>query len=82
MNINKLPSPGGYSQYKHCLVWNGIPCEESELSKHDAKSLIKNNSAWMLRNIYDWDSCRETNFWFIIRDNYYGDEYSKKKNIS
>lgn len=23
-----------YSVYKHCIVWNGIPSEESALSKH------------------------------------------------
>lgn len=69
---------GGYFQYKHCLVWNGIPSEERELSASAANGMIKSTGAWMLRNIYDWDCSYETNFWFIIRDNYCVDEYGKK----
>lgn len=67
-----------YSDYKHCLVWGGVPSEESELSKKEAQQLLKENKAWMLRNIYDWDCGAETNFWFIIKDCYNFEEYNKK----
>ncbi len=32
----------------------------------------------MLRNIFNWDCGKETNFWFIIKDRYCRDEYCKK----
>lgn len=32
----------------------------------------------MLRNIYDWDCGEETNFWFIIKENYSEADYPKK----
>lgn len=57
-----------YSEYKHCLVWNGSPSDERKLTSGDIRSLLGLSSAWMLRNIYDWDCGFETNFWEVICD--------------
>ena len=70
-----------YSVYKHCIVWNGIPSEESALSKRLVYKLLhhyRGGGGWMLRNIFNWDCGKETNFWFIIKDRYCRDEYCKK----
>lgn len=75
MIINHLPPPTpkkcGYSQYKHCLRWNGIPSDEIKLYKREAKLLIKYNRALMLRNCFDWDIASSTNFWEVICDKFY-----------
>lgn len=31
-----------------------------------------------VKNIFNWDCGKETNFWFIIKDRYCRDEYCKK----
>lgn len=73
MQFNKLQTVlgGGYLQYKHCLVWNDIPCDETELSKADALKLIKTHGAWMLRNCFDWDCATSGNFWEVICDKFH-----------
>lgn len=67
LNNNKLTG-GGYREYKHCLVWKGMSSSEMHLSNGQVDVLLDNSNAWMLRNIYDWDCGRETNFWEIIND--------------
>lgn len=67
-----------YSEYKHCLIWNGLPNEEPELPKRYAKILLRLSDAWMIRNCYDWDCNENTNFWFIIKEDYLPEFYSKK----
>lgn len=68
-----------YSIYKHCIVWNGIPSDESKLYKPLVfRLLLRHRGGWMLRNIYNWDCGKETNFWFIIKDRYCRDDYCKK----
>lgn len=57
-----------YINYKHCLVWSGMPADECRLSPTDARQLLLRTKAWMLRNCYNWDCERETNFWEIICD--------------
>lgn len=65
-NINTIAK--GYSSYKHCLVWDGMPAAEPQLSPKQAKQLLQRSKAWMLRNCYDWDCGQETNFWEVICD--------------
>ena len=67
-----------WNQYKHCLIWTGLPYEEDKLSRKQAMSLINKHHAWMLQNIYDWDCGHPTNFWAIIKDRYSEDDYSRK----
>ena len=59
---------GGYSVYKHCLVWEGMPNKERRLDDKEIKELIRTHKAWMLRNCYDWDCGVKTNFWEVICD--------------
>lgn len=61
----------GYSEYKHCLLWAGSTCDETILTHTQAKQLLRESGAWMLRNIYDWDCKEKTNFWEIICDTVY-----------
>lgn len=68
LKSNILSNRKGYSEYKHCLIWNEQSNKEIKLSSTEIKMLLKDNSAWMLRNIYDWDCQTETNFWEIIND--------------
>ena len=67
MIINILTG-GGYSEYKKCLIWDGETRLERELTAEQRKYLLKSSSAWMIRNIYDWDYGRPTNFWELITD--------------
>lgn len=78
MKDGELPFDELYSKYKHCLVWIGNPAEETKLTKNQVYSMLKSKHAIMLRNLYDWDCCEETNFWFIIKESYAEDEYDKK----
>lgn len=59
---------GGYSEYKKCLIWDGETRLERELTAEQRRYLLKSSSAWMIRNIYDWDYGRPTNFWELIND--------------
>ncbi len=68
MIINILTGGGGYSEYKKCLIWDGETRLERELTAEQRKYLLKSSSAWMIRNIYDWDYGRPTNFWELIND--------------
>lgn len=67
MIINILTGKG-YSEYKKCLIWDGETRLERELTAEQRKYLLKSSSAWMIRNIYDWDYGRPTNFWELIND--------------
>ncbi|MDE6157709.1 MAG: hypothetical protein K2F78_06130 [Muribaculaceae bacterium] len=67
-----------YEEYRHALIWRGALHSEPELSEKEALKIIDNSQAWMLRNIYDFDTEEETNFWYIIKDNYSETDYSKK----
>lgn len=58
----------GYSNYKHCLIWNGMPSKEPYLSSKIAKKLLMRSKAWMIRNCYEWDCGQDTNFWEVICD--------------
>lgn len=68
MIINILTGGGGYSEYKKCLIWDGETRLERELTAEQRRYLLKSSSAWMIRNIYDWDCGRPTNFWELIND--------------
>lgn len=67
-----------YSDYRHALIWESAIHLEPELKLKEAKDILHNSSSWMLRNIYDFDCKEETNFWYIIKDSYSSEEYSKK----
>lgn len=68
MTNSILTKRGGYSEYKKCLIWDGETRLERELTAEQRKYLLKSSSAWMIRNIYDWDCGRPTNFWELIND--------------
>lgn len=74
--------PLNYTIYKHCLVWAGDTSDEQFLTSEEAKKLLKSNNAWMLRNCWDWDCKRATDFWEIICDKHYeiADLPSKTRN--
>lgn len=68
MTNSILTKKGGYSEYKKCLIWDGETRLERELTAEQRRYLLKSSSAWMIRNIYDWDCGRPTNFWELIND--------------
>ncbi len=68
MTNSILTKKGGYSEYKKCLIWDGETRLERELTAEQRRYLLKSSSAWMIRNIYDWDYGRPTNFWELIND--------------
>lgn len=68
MTNSILTKRGGYSEYKKCLIWDGETRLERELTAEQRRYLLKSSSAWMIRNIYDWDYGRPTNFWELIND--------------
>ncbi len=68
MTNSILTKGGGYSEYKKCLIWDGETRLERELTAEQRRYLLKSSSAWMIRNIYDWDCGRPTNFWELIND--------------
>lgn len=57
-----------YTIYKHCLIWDSTSIDEQKLNKDEIKYLLSNSCSWMIRNCYDWDCGKETNFWEIICD--------------
>jgi hypothetical protein len=67
-----------YVEYRHALIWNAALQDEPKLTKGDAYSILRHSSAWMIRNIFDFDCPEETNFWYIIKDRYAVEDYSKK----
>lgn len=67
-----------YGYYRHALIWEGAIHKEPRLTIEDANILMTGSKAWMLRNLYDFDCREETNFWYIIKDRYSEDDYSKK----
>lgn len=67
-----------YGIYRHALIWEGAIHNEPQLSEKEVLELLNGSKAWMLRNLYDFDCKEETNFWYIIKDRYSEDEYSKK----
>lgn len=54
--------------YKHCLCWIGPTYEEPRLTPGEARVLLRESGAWMLRNTYDYDCTSPTNFWDVICD--------------
>lgn len=78
LGSNLLAIGGGYSEYKHCLIWRGPSPDEKRLTEAQARQLLYGSNAWMLQNLYDWDCDEETNFWFIIKESYSESDYSKK----
>lgn len=71
-----------YREYKHSLLWNGSSAEEPRLDAAQARRLLADSKAWMIRNIYDWDCAEATEFWEIICDRNYAIEElpSKSRN--
>lgn len=67
-----------YCNYRHALIWGGAIHEEKELNAKEAMDLLNNSESWLLRNLYNFDSPQETNFWYIIKDKYSESDYTKK----
>ena len=57
-----------YRFYKNTWIY----LEESQeklLSSKEASCLLKKRG-WMIRNTYDFDTKKETSFWFVIKDSF------------
>ena len=57
-----------YRQYQHGLIYKGAAHTEKQLSKNEARRLLKAHGALFVRNVYNWDCGEETSFWYIIQD--------------
>lgn len=59
--------------YRHAWRYNLAPDCEPRLSDSQCKELLK-KGGWMVRNTFDFDQTEESDFWFIIKDNFGGME--------
>lgn len=58
-----------YHIYRKAWRFSGAPHEEPKLKKEEQKALLKQGGL-LVRNTYDFDCQEETNFWFIIKDQF------------
>jgi hypothetical protein len=68
-----------YKLYNKGIIFRGAPHAEQKLTKTDCKVLMKRYSGLFVRNICDFDSTKETSFWFIIKDSFKGMDEMKSK---
>lgn len=57
-----------FASHNRMVLWDGPSYRQPHLSKPQAKQLLQECNAWLVRNLYDWDCGEETNFWEIISD--------------
>ena len=62
-----------YYLYRKAWRYDGPPHEETRLKDEEWKSLLKQGGL-MVRNTYNFDCKKETNFWYIIKDRFEGVE--------
>ena len=62
-----------YVKYRNAWRYNLAPDCETELSKAQCKTLLK-DGCWFVRNTYDFDQKEESDFWYIIKDSFGGME--------
>lgn len=62
-----------YVKYRNAWRYNLAPDRETELSKAQCKTLLK-EGCWFVRNTYDFDQKEESDFWYIIKDSFGGME--------
>jgi len=68
-----------YYLYRKAWRYDGPPHEETRLKNEEWKALLKQGGL-MVRNTYDFDCQKETNFWYIIKDSFLGlDEFSSNE---
>lgn len=68
-----------YFLYKKALLFNGDHHKETMLNKNEAKNILKQSNALMLRNTYNFDNTRNTCFWYIIKDSFNGFDELKSR---
>ena len=61
----------GYALYRKAWRFEGAPHLETHLEKQVWKALLKQGGL-MVRNTYDFDCKKETNFWYVIKDHFEG----------
>ena len=57
--------------YRHAWRYNLAPDAEPELSDAECRELLS-KGGWMVRNTYDYDCQEETNFWYVVKDQFGG----------
>ncbi len=62
-----------YHLYKAAWINARAPHLYSKLTKKECGVLLK-KGGFMIRNTYDFDTNRETSFWYVIKDNFGGME--------
>lgn len=70
-----------YRLYKGTWIFREDPHREQKLSKSEIASLLANGGV-MVRNTYDFDCKEDTDFYFVIKDNFggFGELSSKMRN--
>lgn len=68
-----------YVKYRNAWRYNLAPDCETKLSDLQCMFLLK-NGGWFVRNTYDFDCNEQTDFWYVIKDNFGGiDELSSNE---
>ena len=57
--------------YRNAWRYDGAPHEEPQLTKAEAKTLLKQGGL-LVRNTFDFDCPQETQFWNVIKDEFHG----------
>lgn len=60
-----------YNYYRKGVIYSGDHYKRTKLNPSEAKSIMNKYNAWYLRNIYDFDTDEETNYYHIIQDRFY-----------
>lgn len=64
--------------YKHFWINNDVPHLQKEISISECKNLLKQGGV-AIRNTYQFDIPKETSYWYVIKDSFFGmDELSSK----
>lgn len=60
-----------YKYYEKGVIYSGDHYKRTKLTPSEAKSIMNKYNALYLRNIYDFDTDEETNYYHVIQDKFY-----------
>ena len=61
----------GFYRYRNAWRYDGPPHQEPRLTKAEAQILLRQGGL-LVRNTFDFDTPKETHFWYIIKDGFNG----------
>ena len=79
MQSKNVFSESDFEIYRHAWRYALSHDSEPQLSDSQCKTLLR-KGGWMVRNTFDFDCGKETDFWYLIKDSFGGmDEHSQNE---